>query len=163
MLQRLGLQIGPGETEHVSFLGNRRRNHTVLITVGKLSISKKALILGVALITCQVLDGILTYLGLTFMGVQMEGNSFLRELMHAYGMAPTLFAAKTGAIVLAMVLMLRAHTRKWLRPIIFLLVVVYLTLAVVPWIYFISHDRTPLVAEETASSSESSTIHVTMH
>lgn len=147
MFDRLGVQVGPGETEHVSFFGSRVRKSTVLITVGKLSISRKALYLGVSLVACQILDGILTYSGLTLMGVQMEGNHFLRELMHAYGMAPILFAVKTGAILLAVGLMLHAHSRKWVRPVIFSLVLVYLTLAVIPWIYLISSPQSAEVSE----------------
>ena len=161
VLERIGVQVGPGETEHVSFFGQRVRKSTILVTVGKLSISKKALILGSALVICQILDGILTFAGLKLMGVQMEGNAFLRALMHAYGMAPTLFVAKTGAIVIAFLLMLHAHSRKWLRPVILLMVITYMSLAVLPWIYIVSRADVPVVASAPPDKAE--TINVTVH
>ncbi len=135
-------EVVKGETEHISFTGKRTRRPTILMKVqtkvGSVSLSRKALLLGLALGICQISDGILTYLGLHFLGVHMEGNGFLRELMHAYGMLPALFAAKLFALVLAGVLMFHAHQRRWIRPIILILVVVYLALAVVPWVFIIS-------------------------
>ena len=137
-------EIVKGETEHISFRGKRSRRPTILMRVktksGSLSLSRKALLLGAALAGCQVLDGILTYVGLKILGVHTEGNTFLLQLMHAYGMVPALCAAKFMAILLAGILMFHAHKRKWIRPIILLLVVVYLALAVFPWIWLISRS-----------------------
>jgi uncharacterized membrane protein len=133
-----------GETEHISFTGQRTRKATVLMRLrtksGTVSLSKKAVSLGLLLIICQILDGLLTYIGLRILGVNMEGNSFLRSLMHAYGMLPALFFAKCVALLLVGILMLYAHKRKWIRPIIFLLAVIYLSLAVIPWIVLISNS-----------------------
>lgn len=135
-------EVVKGETEHISFAGKRTRRPTILMKVqtkaGSISLSRKAFILGSALALCQICDGILTYLGLRLLGVSMEGNGFLRELMHAYGMLPALFAAKLFALIFAGVLMFHAHKRKWIRPIIFGLVVIYLALAVFPWVFIIS-------------------------
>ncbi len=149
MLNKIGVQVIHGETDAYSFSGKRTRKQTVLLQVGKLSISKKAFLLGAALIVCQFLDGLLTYMGLSLLGVSMEGNAFLRELMHAYGMELTLFMVKTAAILLALTLMFHAHTRRWVRPIIAFLVMVYVCLAVVPWIMVISetHKENNAVAE----------------
>jgi hypothetical protein len=141
MFKRLGVQIKPGETEQFTFRGERVRKRTILVALGSRAISKQALELGVVLIICQVLDGILTYAGLSLMGVQMEGNDLLRELMHIYGLAPTIFVAKSSAIVLAIVLMLHSHSRRWIRPVIALLVLTYLALAVVPWTYIIAEEK----------------------
>lgn len=138
----ISFEIVRGETEHISFKGKRSRRPTILMRVrtkaGDVSLSRKAALLGLALAGCQLLDGILTYVGLRLMGVNMEGNAFLRELMHAYGMVPTLFIVKIMAVLLAGLLMFHAHKRKWIRPIIMLLVIVYLALAVVPWVTVIS-------------------------
>ena len=124
-----------GETEHVSFSGHRRRNPTVLIKVGKHSLSRNAFILGFALIICQFLDGMLTYAGLSAFGVHMEGNVFLRNYMNQFGMGPVLFIAKSLAVLMAGTLMLRAHSRRWLRPFIFGLICIYVSLAVLPWTF----------------------------
>jgi hypothetical protein len=129
--------IVSGETEHVSLNGQRRRNQTVLMRVHTpnrtLSLSRKALLLGLALAICQILDGILTYTGLRLLGVEMEGNGLLRNMMHAYGLMPALCIAKLLALVGVATLVLAAHRRKWLRPLIFALSAIYLGLAVVPW------------------------------
>ena len=68
----------------------------------------------------------------------MEGNSFLRDLMHYYGQAPVLVGAKLSAIFFIGILTLQSHSRRWIRPVIVLLILVYLGLAVIPWTYFIS-------------------------
>lgn len=145
-------EVVNGETEHITLSGRRVRNPTVLIRVGQVSLSKKALILGVALILCQIFDGALTYLGLHLLGVEMEGNKFLRELMTAYGTWSILLVIKTIAIGLVILLTFHAHKRRWIRPLIFLLVVTYTCLAVVPWVYIIS-DHVRSGADSKVSST----------
>ena len=132
--RRLRFEVVQGETEHISLSGHKRRNQTVLIRFGGLSLSKKAAILGLALVACQVFDGLLTYIGLTLLGTHMEGNVFLRALVNQWGTFPALFAVKLGAAVLAVALMLQAHRRRWVRPVIFFVVLVYLGLALIPWV-----------------------------
>ena len=141
-LVAMKFEVVKGETEHITLGGRRVRNPTVLIRVGQVSLSKKALTLGAALIICQIFDGALTYLGLHLLGVEMEGNKFLRELMTAYGTWSILLVIKTIAIGLVILLTFHAHRRRWIRPLIFLLVVTYTCLAVVPWVYIIAdHTR----------------------
>ena len=139
--RKLKFEVVEGETDHISYSGERVRRKTVLIRVGNWSFSRKAFLLGAALVACQIWDGALTYLGLRLLGVGMEGNAFLRELMHAYGQAPVLFVAKMSAIVLVVWLTFHAHSRKWIRPIIFCLILTYLVLAVAPWAYIISQQH----------------------
>jgi uncharacterized membrane protein len=131
-------RIEEGETDHISYSGKRQRKKTVLLKIGERSISKKALQLGLILVCCQILDGVLTYAGLSLMGVHMEGNSLLRDLMHYYGEAPVLFAAKSVSILFIALLTIQSHHRPWIRPLIVLLILVYLGLAVIPWTYLIS-------------------------
>ncbi len=131
-------EVVKGETEHITLDGRRVRNPTTLIRVGQVSLSKRALILGGALVLCQIFDGALTYLGLHLLGVEMEGNKFLRELMNAYGTWFILVIIKMIAIGLVVLLTFHAHKRRWIRPLILILVLVYTCLAVVPWVYIIS-------------------------
>ncbi len=126
-------EVIKGETEHVSITGRRRRNPTVLIRVGKRSLSRNAFVLGFALVLCQLLDGMLTYAGLSAFGVHMEGNVFLRSYMNQFGMGPVLFVAKGLAVLLAASLTLRAHAHRWIRPLIFGLICIYIWLALLPW------------------------------
>ncbi len=139
--KRFNIRGVAGETEHISMSGKRERRPTVLIHVGTWSLSKRAFLLGLLLVGCQVLDGLLTYVGLTLLGVHMEGNSFLRSLMVAYGTAPALFVVKLIAVLLAGILMFQAHQRRWVRPMITLLILIYLALAVIPWTYIISSQH----------------------
>jgi uncharacterized membrane protein len=135
-------KVEEGETEQITYGGKRVRRKTVLLRVGQYSISQKALLLGLMLAICQVFDGFLTYIGLSIMGVQMEGNTFLRTLMEAYGKAPVLFASKLIAIFLIGILTFEANRRRWVRPFIVLLILIYLGLAVFPWTYIISKSLT---------------------
>ncbi len=130
-----------GDTEHITFSGERLRKRTILMRVGKLSLSKKAFILGAGLIICQVLDGVLTFYGLQIFGVQNEGNQLLRFLIEQYGSSPVLLIAKSIAISLAIFLMLDSHKRVWLRPVVALLFGIYVTLAILPWSYLISRHH----------------------
>ncbi len=136
------------------------RQPTVLIKVGDVSISRKAFILGSILLVCQILDGILTYLGLALLGISMEANTFLRELMHAYGKAPALFATKFMAIALVVLLTMYAHRRRWIRPIIAILIGIYVFLAVLPWTYIIAHSAEQNREKITDTPRETNEIRV---
>jgi hypothetical protein len=129
--------IVPGETEHITLRGVIRRNPTLLMRVRTpkktFSLSRKALLLGATLILCQILDGILTYTGLLLLGVEMEGNGLIRDMIYAYGLVPGICMAKVGALLSVALITIAAHRRKWIRPIILLLSAVYVTLALVPW------------------------------
>lgn len=135
-----------GETDHIAISGSITRKPTILIRVGKQSLSRKAFFIGIALAFCQIMDGLLTYIGLSLFGVQMEGNGLLRNLMHFYGMAPALFAVKFIALAIAVVLAVQAHRRKWMRPILVGVVGFYLVLALVPWTVLISQE---VISEST--------------
>lgn len=131
-------EIVEGEREGIAYGGKRHRKKTVLLKVGRYSISLRAFQLGMILIACQILDGLLTYIGLRLYGVRMEGNVFLKELMIAYGTFTTLFCAKLFAFFCIVILTIYAHKRRWIRPFIAAMCGIYLILAVIPWIYIIS-------------------------
>ncbi len=131
-------RVEKGTTEHVTLNGRRVRNPTVLLKVGTVSVSSKAASLGIFLVVLQILDGILTFWGLSIFGVEMEGNALLRDLATIYGAAPALFFVKLLAIGFVIFLTFFAHRRRWIRPVIVALVVLYLTLAIIPWVYLLS-------------------------
>ena len=85
---------------HETYVSSGRiRKPTVHIRMGSLSVSRKALLLGLSLVLLQIADGLLTYSGLQLFGISMEGNSFLRSLMHQSGSISTvLFFPKLFAI-----------------------------------------------------------------
>ena len=55
-------------------------------------------------VATQVLDGMLTYWGVSRFGVHIEFNSWLATLMNAIGLAPALLAAKSLACLCGVVL-----------------------------------------------------------
>jgi hypothetical protein len=131
-------EVQEHDTTHISFGGVYARSPTVIVQMGSVRLSRKALILGVALAACQVFDGILTFIGTFLLGVEMEGNGILRGLMHLYGAAPVLFVIKAMLVGVIVVLTFFAHRRRWIRPFIFGVVSVYVIVALIPWVYIIS-------------------------
>ena len=138
VFKRLNFEVVEGTTEGITYTGVRKRRKTVLIRVGSKFISKQALQLGLILAVLQVFDAVLTYIGLTLHGIQLEGNGMLSKMMHDYGLFPTLLISKTFALMLIVILTYFAHQRRWIRPFIIMLCAAYVTLAVVPWTYIIS-------------------------
>lgn len=89
------------------------------------------------LITCQILDGILTYIGVSNLGTSREGNPMLRSLMEIFGPGQTLFVAKLTAILLLYLIRdLYEHSPKnvtFVAPLLHLVLVVYVVVALIPW------------------------------
>jgi hypothetical protein len=82
----------------------------------------------VVFLLAQVLDGALTYLGVTLYGPQMEGNPLIAWLMDRLGEGPGLATAKVTAAFFGIVLHLSAvHTA------VALLAAFYVAVAIVPW------------------------------
>ena len=77
----------------------------------------------------QALDGVLTYVGVSTLGVRMEGNPFIGWLMSAMGQAAGLATAKLAAGFFGIALHLSA-----VHKAVALLAVFYVAVAVLPWI-----------------------------
>lgn len=77
----------------------------------------------------QVLDGVLTYIGVRMLGVEAEGNMLLAAGMEAFGTPQTLFSAKVLACVCGYVL----YRTAWYRPLA-ITAGLYLGVAIVPWL-----------------------------
>jgi hypothetical protein len=81
----------------------------------------------------QVLDGALTYWGVTRFGIELEMNSLLAATMIEVGPATALLAAKTLACACGVVLYVNAY----LRPLA-AVAGLCLGLAVIPWLFLIT-------------------------
>ena len=81
-----------------------------------------------AFLIVQGLDGVLTYLGVTLFGPQVEGNPLVAGLITGLGLGPGLALAKMTAAGFGIMLHLTQVHRM-----IAALTAVYLTLAVLPW------------------------------
>ena len=82
----------------------------------------------VVFLLTQVLDGVLTYIGVSTYGLRMEGNPVIGWLMAAIGQGPALAAAKLTAGFFGVALHLSA-----VHKVVAVLAGFYLIVAVVPW------------------------------
>jgi len=78
----------------------------------------------------QLLDGALTYWGVTRFGIELEMNHLLATTMHSIGPATTLMLAKFMACGCGLVL----YANRYLRPLA-AVSGLCVGLAVLPWVY----------------------------
>lgn len=83
----------------------------------------------VLFLLAQALDGALTYVGVTLMGLHMEANPLLAWMMSNVGYGPALTGAKLVAGFFGIVLHLAAVHRAVAG-----LTAFYLAVAVIPWV-----------------------------
>lgn len=81
-----------------------------------------------AFLLTQILDGVLTYVGVSIFGVAAEGNPILAWLMASYGEVIALTGAKVVAALCGVALYLLAVDR-----LLAVLTLVYIGAALVPW------------------------------
>lgn len=84
--------------------------------------------LWLAFVAVQVLDGVLTYIGVRTFGIGIEANPLVAWYAEAFGAAAGLAAAKMFAIGCASVLYLTSRHRT-----VAVLTLLYLTFAILPW------------------------------
>ena len=94
--------------------------------------------LGLIVVALQILDGILTGLGMFHFGTDMEGNAVLRYMMVNLGFVPALIIAKATAIAVVSGLCIFAYRIWWLKLALRGIIGVYLTMAVAPWTVILS-------------------------
>ena len=89
-----------------------------------------------AFLVVQSLDGVFTYVGVTFWGPGIEANPILSWYIAAFGAGAALFAAKCLAIGCAVLLYRFARYRT-----IGALTVMYFAMAVQPWVSLLIAGR----------------------
>ena len=77
----------------------------------------------------QLADGLLTYWGVTTLGIHVEGNDLLATTMYAIGPAPALVSAKLLACVCGYILYRTASHRP-----LAIMAGLYIGVAVTPWL-----------------------------
>ena len=85
-------------------------------------------------LTVQILDGLLTYAGVTMLGIEAEGNALLATTIRAIGAPRALLAAKLLACVCGYILF-RTQSYRALAVAAGL----YIGVAIVPWIGILGH------------------------
>ena len=81
-----------------------------------------------AFLLTQILDGILTYAGVSAFGIAAEGNPILAYFMSSYGEAIALFGAKVVAALCGVALYMLAVDR-----LLAILTMIYVGAAIIPW------------------------------
>jgi cytochrome c biogenesis protein ResB len=90
----------------------------------------------VVFLVAQLLDGLLTYIGVSTYGPQMEGNPIIAWLIAAMGEGPALATAKVAAGAFGIALHLSAVHRA-----VAMLAGFYLAVAVFPWMAILFYYR----------------------
>jgi hypothetical protein len=91
------------------------------------------IILASALVFLQLADGLLTGVGVSHMGIEMEANPLLRMLMEIFGLIPTLVAVKALAISVIALLASLSGIVPWITLAFRGMVALYTLVAVLPW------------------------------
>lgn len=81
-----------------------------------------------AFLITQILDGVLTYIGVSAFGIHAEGNPILAYLMASYGEVVALAAAKIVAAMCGVALYVLAVDR-----LLAMLTLIYIGAALIPW------------------------------
>ncbi len=110
-----------------------QRAESIRTQIGSLAPSREIVLLGLALVLLQIMDGVLTSVGVFHFGISAEGNPLLSHLMHQIGPAYTLLFTKGLSILIIVVLCYLATRVKWLTLALKGVIAIYLTAAIIPW------------------------------
>jgi len=100
--------------------------------VGKRGLSR-AQVLWLGFVAVQVLDGVLSYVGVSLHGPSIEANPLVAWYLAALGPAVGFTLTKLFAVMCGVVLYVTAHHR-----LVAILTLVYIAFAVVPWFALLS-------------------------
>ncbi|MCO6430223.1 MAG: hypothetical protein J5J00_05130 [Deltaproteobacteria bacterium] len=89
--------------------------------------------IGILLVALQVLDGLLTGIGVMRFGTEIEANPLIRSLMEQWGHINALVAVKLCAIVIVGILCRLAIKVGWVTFALQGVILLYLAAAIVPW------------------------------
>lgn len=101
------------------------------------SFAPEALLLGSLLVLLQLIDGVLTAIGIFRFGVSIEGNPVLRHFMIEYGHIPTLAVLKLFAVLVVCLLINASRRLRWVPGALGLVSLIYIITAVIPWTYIL--------------------------
>lgn len=107
------------------------------IALESTGITKEIVTLGLLLALLQLIDGMLTILGIGRFGIEAEGNPILRNSMFILGPVATLAFSKCVACGFIACLCWWSSKVCWISAALKGLICVYSLAAVVPWIYIL--------------------------
>ena len=94
---------------------------------------QEIIFLGITLMCLQVLDGLLTGVGVFNFGVGIEANILIRNLMIEWGYVTALCVVKLSSIVIIAILCKLALSVHWVASALKGVIMLYLVAAIVPW------------------------------
>ncbi|RIL08292.1 MAG: hypothetical protein DCC75_09275 [Proteobacteria bacterium] len=95
--------------------------------------SFEIIFLTAAMCLLQILDGMLTAIGVGHLGTEAEGNALLRYAMEEIGHINALFLIKGLAICVVLSLAYLSLKVGWVTKALRFMVVLYLLVAIIPW------------------------------
>lgn len=101
--------------------------------------SQSIVVLGAILISLQILDGILTALGISILGTEAEGNAILRLLMEQFGYVSVLVGVKSFAILVICGLCAVASSIAWVKHALRCIICIYTVAAILPWLLILNN------------------------
>ena len=90
-------------------------------------------IVGIILITLQILDGLLTGIGVSKFGAYAEANILIRTLILQWGPIAALVIVKSLAIAIVLILCHLASKINWVTSALKGVIALYLCAAIIPW------------------------------
>ena len=86
----------------------------------------------------QLLDGILTGVGVINFGPEIEANSIIRFLIESWGVIPALLTVKAFALLVIIALCSMVPKVTWLAAAMKAIIVLYIFAAIIPWTMILS-------------------------
>lgn len=105
----------------------------------KVSKSELAFI-AITLAFLQILDGVLTGVGVMTFGTDIEANLIIKTLMINFGVFTALVAVKSFALVVIAALCSMVNKITWLAAAMKCIIVLYIFAAIIPWIMILSFN-----------------------
>ena len=93
-------------------------------------------VLFVLFLVTQLLDGVLTYVGIRSWGKGIEGNPIIVEVVSLCGLGIGVVLVKLGAVIAGTIVYWSyAKNPLLVLTTLFALTIIYLVVAIIPWIY----------------------------
>ena len=118
--------------------GRQGRNSTSLDSSAETGASRALAFWAWSLVILQILDGVMTAIGVGHYGHEAEANFLLKLGMELIGPAPTLIIAKSLAIFVVYLLVQCAQHVSWVPRAIQAVTALYLFAAILPWSYILA-------------------------
>ena len=99
------------------------------------AVDSEIIFIGITLVALQILDGMLTAIGVSHFGPAIEANPMIRNLMQVIGPMGALLLVKGTAVVVVLALCCLSQKVSWLLKALRFMPIVYLGAAILPWTY----------------------------